>query len=258
MQEEDTPLVCKDIGALAAKAKDEKKGLPVRDHRYGFRKYRKCFLGTEVVDWVFQNVRGMDSRFEALKIAQDLLDSGLYTPINSRRRGQPFRDAAVLYRFSSDFVSGECGDDEDDNDLLGEKTKISSDELDDLLPVFKDPKTGIEVKDRRKRLRSYPNSFVGKEAVDWLCDRYNISRVAGVELGQKMINMGFFEHVKNPELPFEDAEVFYRFVPPEMAGPAISESTTMYDFTAMNIDKEMTKLDAYTGQVVIVVNVASF
>jgi len=255
---EEPALVCRDISALSAKAKDEKKGIPVRDHRYGFRKYPKCFLGTEVVDWIYQNVKGMTERSEAIKIAQELLDSGLFIPINRRRIGQPFKDAAVLYRFATDFDGSGCDEDEEDNDLLGDKIKISSDELDDLLPTFKDPKTGVEVKPRRSMLKSYPDCFVGSEAVDWLCERYNISRVAAVDLGQKMLNMGFFEHAKDPQRAFEDGNHFYRFVDAEAAGPVINASTTIYDFTVLDIDKNAVKLDKYKDMVLLVVNVASF
>jgi len=118
---------------------------------------------------------------------------------------------------------------------------------------------GVEVKARRNLLKSYPDTFVGSDAVNWLCDRYNISRVAAVDLGQKMLNMGFFENAKDPSRAFEDASQFYRFVNAEAGGgPAVNASTTIYDFTVLDINKNPVKLDRYKDMVLLVVNVASF
>jgi len=208
-----------------------------------------------MVDWVYTNVVGLRRRKDAVEICQQLMDTGLFRPVSSRRQGKPFYDASVLYRFTVDFTGGECDEDEDDSDLLGENNKISSDQLDDVLVAFA---SGIDVKKRRHFLRSYDHCFVGSEATDWIVDKFNVSRVQAVELGQKMLGMGFFEHVSDQNKPFEDANEFYRFVDTEAAGPQVTENTTLYDFNALDIDKNPVSLSEYAGRVVLVVNVASF
>jgi len=70
--------------------------------------------------------------------------------------------------------------------------------------------------------------------------------------------MGFFEHVSDQNKPFEDANEFYRFVDTEAAGPQVTENTTLYDFNALDIDKNPVSLSEFAGRVVLVVNVASF
>lgn len=73
---------------------------------------------------------------------------------------------------------------------------------------------------------------------------------------------------------FQDGNEFYRFVVPSLlppyrtlvnrtqdmdaAGPTITESTTLYDFSALDIDKNTVPLNQFENQVVLVVNVASF
>jgi hypothetical protein len=132
----------------------------------------------------------------------------------------------------------------------------------------------------------------GSEATDWIVDKFNVSRVQAVELGQKMLGMvrcclnlnpplvtslveidrvahpctvrgvtvpqGFFEHVSDQNKPFEDANEFYRFVDTEAAGPQVTENTTLYDFNALDIDKNPVSLSEFAGRYVLVVNVASF
>jgi len=250
------PLQCTDVSALAERAKDPTKGFSVQDRSFGFFKYPKTFVGSEAVNWMFANVVGMRSRKEAIRTCQSLLDAGLFRPVAKRRLGKPFYDAYVLYRFTEDFTT-ECEDQEDgDNDLLGEKIKISSDQLDDILVSFR---AGVEVKPRRWLFKTYPECFVGKEAVDWLCDAFNVSRTQAVELGQKMMGMGFFEHATDKDKTFLDADQYYCFVTVGGdSGPLITQSTTIYDFQAYDIDKKLVSFDDYRGKVLLVVNVASF
>jgi len=248
-------LQCTDVGALGERLRDPEKGVSVQDRRHLLRTYPKTFVGSELADWVFNNVVGLRSRREAVQICQQLMDTGLFRPVSRRRQGKPFYDAWVLYRFTVDYLGGECDEDEDDSDILGENNKISSDQLDDVLVAIRN---GVEVKKRRHFLRSYDQCFVGAEATDWLVDKFNVSRVQAVELGQKMLAMGFFEHVSDETRPFEDANEYYRFVDSVPEGPQITDKTTLYDFNVLDIDHNPVSLRDYAGQVVLVVNVASF
>jgi hypothetical protein len=69
---------------------------------------------------------------------------------------------------------------------------------------------GIKIKDRRYHLRIYPQCFVGSEAVDWMCDRFRISRVEAVKLGQKLMDAKHVHHVVDDH-KFKDGYFFYRF-----------------------------------------------
>ncbi|MEO0373667.1 MAG: mechanosensitive ion channel domain-containing protein [Cyanobacteria bacterium P01_A01_bin.17] len=69
---------------------------------------------------------------------------------------------------------------------------------------------GIEIKDRAYRLRSYPKSFLGCEAVDWLMRTQGVSTQEAIELGQTLMDRGVIHHVTD-EQPFQDGYFFYRF-----------------------------------------------
>jgi len=71
-----------------------------------------------------------------------------------------------------------------------------------------------------------------------------------------MVNMGFFVPVNCRD--FEDKNNYYRFVNQVEDGPVINEKTVIYDFSVIDINKQMIALSQYKDKVNIVVNVASF
>ncbi|WP_158535116.1 mechanosensitive ion channel domain-containing protein [Acaryochloris thomasi] len=74
---------------------------------------------------------------------------------------------------------------------------------------------GIDIKDRTYRLRSYPKSFLGCEAVDWLMHTQGVSTQEAIKLGQILIDRGVIHHVTD-EQPFQDGYFFYRFYDDEI------------------------------------------
>lgn len=69
---------------------------------------------------------------------------------------------------------------------------------------------GVPIKERQFRLKSYPQCFVGSEAVDWLVSHLNISRQQAIQVGQRLIDDNWIHHVVD-EQPFQDDYFFYRF-----------------------------------------------
>jgi alpha-tubulin suppressor-like RCC1 family protein len=74
---------------------------------------------------------------------------------------------------------------------------------------------GVEVRDRRYRLKVYPGCFVASEIVDWLVG----NKVNGVQtrkqacnVGQQLVNQGFIQHVVDVAKPFKDKYLFFRFL----------------------------------------------
>jgi EAL domain-containing protein (putative c-di-GMP-specific phosphodiesterase class I) len=82
---------------------------------------------------------------------------------------------------------------------------------------------GLDIRDRIYHLRSYPQCFVGREAVDWLVKHQGISRLQALSLGQRLAALGLIAHVRN-EHDFADADLFYRLSSP--AGPVTSATAT--------------------------------
>jgi predicted ATPase len=75
---------------------------------------------------------------------------------------------------------------------------------------------GLPIRDNRWRLRTYKNTFVGTECVDFLVRSHLAeSRSAAVELGRRLATeLNLFEHVVLDH-EFKDEHLFYRFVDPE-------------------------------------------
>ena len=69
---------------------------------------------------------------------------------------------------------------------------------------------GLAIVDRRHLLRVYPRCFLGREAVDWLVDREQMTRAEAVALGRRLVAHGLVRHVLD-EHDFKDAPLFYRF-----------------------------------------------
>lgn len=66
------------------------------------------------------------------------------------------------------------------------------------------------IKNNRHQLRVYPQSIVGTELVDWLCDYLHCSRQEAVEVGQSLIEQGWLHHAWDKH-DFKDQGLFYRF-----------------------------------------------
>lgn len=75
---------------------------------------------------------------------------------------------------------------------------------------------GLDIRDRMYRLRTYPQCFVGREAVDWMVQHYRVSRDDAVRMGQRLSALGLLSHVLQ-EHDFEDAELFYELATPRGA-----------------------------------------
>lgn len=69
---------------------------------------------------------------------------------------------------------------------------------------------GLLIKDRRFRLRLYPECFVGANAVTWMMQTQGWTRQEAIAAGQSLIDKGYIHHVVD-EQPFKDGYYFYRF-----------------------------------------------
>jgi len=82
-------------------------------------------------------------------------------------------------------------------------------ELSDIAKAFKD---NIKLEDRKYRLTTYKNCFVGNDAVDHLISSGQApSRADAVALGQALQATYLFEHVTRDH-QFKDERLFYRFL----------------------------------------------
>ncbi len=70
---------------------------------------------------------------------------------------------------------------------------------------------GVKIETRSQSFRlQYIRCFVGKEAVDWIQNRLNISRADAIALGQRLIDDNWVRNLSGRQ-PFQDANLFYQF-----------------------------------------------
>jgi len=111
------------------------------------------------------------------------------------------------------------------SDDTGEDSKNGNpDLLNEIAEAFK---KGVSIQDRKYHLKTYKQTFVGKEAVDFLVQMEASSdRADAVALGQTLMNeLHLFEHVTRDH-PFADDNLYYRFVEENERGKvAMNEET---------------------------------
>ena len=70
--------------------------------------------------------------------------------------------------------------------------------------------SGVEICDRRHRLRVYPRCFVGADAVAWLVRNEGLRHDQAIAVGELLVERNLLHHVLD-EHTFHDDALFYRF-----------------------------------------------
>ena len=172
------------------------KSVAVKDRRFHLRLYKNCFVGSEAVDFLVGSNLA-DSRTEAVDIGRSIARE--FQLFEHVAKDHEFKDAYLFYRMNSSAeICSTAG------------VEMDSSRLFELAQLFE---AGIEVKDHRHRLRVFQNSFVGKEAVDFMVESGMAeTRYDAVQLGRafaKKFNM--MDHVTQDHL-FSDDELFFHFL----------------------------------------------
>ena len=71
-------------------------------------------------------------------------------------------------------------------------------------------KNGLEIKERRYRLKTYQRTFLGCDAVEFIQNYRSVSEKKAIQLGNQLISEAFIHHVCDDHL-LENSKLFYRF-----------------------------------------------
>lgn len=85
-----------DIEKIIDKIRSEK-GVTIKTRRHRLKSYPKCFIGSELVDWLTKNL-SLSSE-EAVKIGQELIDKKLIHHVHNQH---DFENDYLFYRFYAD------------------------------------------------------------------------------------------------------------------------------------------------------------
>ncbi|KAJ5783580.1 uncharacterized protein N7518_009257 [Penicillium psychrosexuale] len=76
------------------------KGVRMMDRRWHWRLHYNCFIGFEFTTWLLQNIRDIDTREQAVKFGNELIDHGLFQHVEKRHN---FRDGNYFYQVCADY-----------------------------------------------------------------------------------------------------------------------------------------------------------
>lgn len=95
------PFAMSDFENVYARMRASDTGVAVADRRWRVMTYTKCFVGSEAVTWMMENL-GVGTRPEAVKVGQRLMDAGL---VHHVTHSEPFADEYFFYRWQEDDES---------------------------------------------------------------------------------------------------------------------------------------------------------
>jgi len=175
-------------------AKALESGLEVKDRKWHLRTYADCFIGADAVDFLIINgyVR---TRADSIKLLRKVAKTlNLFQHVTGDHL---LEDDLLYYRFSSE------------EDRIKWKASQKEMSLEQKAKAFE---SGVPVKTHRYHMQSYPNTFVGCKAVDFIVKSgLADSRIAAVELGRDFVkHANLFHHVTGDH-EFRDDWLFYRF-----------------------------------------------
>lgn len=91
-----------------------RRAVSIQDRSYHLKKYEKCFVGSEAVDWLVASEVALD-RQAAVSLGQQLIDDGFVSHVT---KDHGFEDANYFYRFKSDWNHGTKRQTEDGKEYL--------------------------------------------------------------------------------------------------------------------------------------------
>jgi uncharacterized protein (DUF1499 family) len=119
-------------------------------------------------------------------------------------------------------------------------------DLEKIVEAMKDPKSGVEVKNRTVWLTNYKSCFSASDAIDWLIKVAGEARTReeAVEKGQEMVQRFMISHVTGSSTFADEKSLYFYFVPHEFSEIAMA----MLDWeTGVSIQTRQYKLWTYSS-----------
>ena len=169
-------------------------GIDVRDRMHALLRYPQCFIGSEAVDWIAEQLQV--SRRSAVRVGQRMVALGHVQHVLDEH---DFIDGHLFYRFGDRATAIAPSDD-------GRHLP----ELSHVLRALRSS-GGVQARTRLRSLVRYEDCFSGREACAWLMQHFDVSRAIAIWLGREMMKRGGLRHVFD-DRPFSDSTELYRFL----------------------------------------------
>ena len=83
------------VKGMVALMRDKEKGLKLKTRHHFFKSFKKCFVGSDCVDWLMENIHE-PSREQAVALGQMLMRRSIIRHVTNTH---PFVDGNHFYRF---------------------------------------------------------------------------------------------------------------------------------------------------------------
>jgi hypothetical protein len=90
-----------DLNAIAQELQGPR-GVPMQTRRWHIRLHTNCFIGEEMVTWIVENFKDVNTRPEAEIVGKNLLQQGLFQHVDKRHE---FRDGNYFYRIAEQYAN---------------------------------------------------------------------------------------------------------------------------------------------------------
>jgi hypothetical protein len=194
---------------LREKAERFQECVDLRDRTKNLVAYRQCFIGSEAVDAMLYGELA-STREEAVELGRKLASElNLFRHVRGRHM---FKDEDLYYHYRTtnqrdsaatvSTVSAHLS-------VISSSTRADTERLTTMSHAFRQC---VQARDRRYRLKTFKQCFVGSEAVDVLVHtRLVATRKDAVEFGRTLMRkLNLFQHVTGDHA-FSDEYLFFRF-----------------------------------------------
>ena len=172
-------------------------GVQIRDRVFRLSRYRNCFVGSEAIDWLCAEM-GI-GRDQAVRLGQRLISHSMVKHVLDEH---DFEDAYKFYHFVQSDRGADASAIEDGAMAAIDMTQLAWDVR---------GSDGVRVAAQHYWFVRYPECFVGRELIDWICSRYHVTRPTALKVGRLLLRRNVVRHVFD-EHDLQDARLFYRFV----------------------------------------------
>lgn len=159
--------------------------LDLQDRAFRLQSYPNCFVGSDAVAWIARRYRRSAS--QAVALGQALGALGLLAHVAHEH---PLLNDRLFYRLAVSPAADRLDPAVVWRGLHGDK--------------------GVEVADRSYLGKTYPDCWIGSDAVTRLCTQYPLARHDAWVVLHRLMQFGLLEHVAQAR-PFIDGAFFYRF-----------------------------------------------
>lgn len=183
----DDPWVPNDLLALAAQMRSGG-GVDVRDRMFRLQRYRRCFVGSEAVDWLIRQRRL--TRPQAVRLGRRLIAHGLIRHVVDEH---DFEDDALFYTW--------C----EASDAATETAMPDAGELRAALCAADGP----PLAEHHRALVTHHRCATGREIGDWIAARYGVDPATATQWASHLMRRGALRHVFDAK-PFVADRTLYR------------------------------------------------